>query len=171
MTTMHRSTYGLDSGGRCEVTTETGPTTHHDIPAVMVEAAVCARDVHLTSVAASSRDIPNVRSSDRDAWLWECDCGAEGLVADDEEAILAAMNHAMTATVAAALSTCHIRPEWRAKITYSHGRPGHTGWVSSHEEAERDGRIHAKHVSGAQSVTIERRLVIECPPEPAEEAK
>src|SRR5262245_26336213 len=134
--------------------TDTGAT--HELPAGMRSVAMDAHGQHAVTVV----DYPGVG----DHYGWCCSCGAEdaarmewGAAAD------AAREHAGQSVLAAALATCHIREEWRARITYSDGSTGHTVWYVSRDGAQRSAE-HERQRHYATAVTIERRLVIETEP-------
>jgi hypothetical protein len=64
--------------------------------------------------------------------------------------------------LAAALSTCTVREEWRAQITYPAGDEGHTQWWP----VRRDAEIYIGALRGSShTYTLQRRLVIETPGE------
>jgi len=65
--------------------------------------------------------------------------------------------------LAAALSVCTVRDEWRARITHRDGTVDHTVWYLSRDAAEKSGEYETRrHYTG--TVTVEHRLIITTPP-------
>jgi len=123
------------------------------LPAGMVEDARNERHEHDAQV-----------SDDGDyGWTWTCKCTATGACDDEDECLDDADRHEASTVLAAALSGCTIREQWRAKITHRDGTVDHTVWYLSRDAAEKSGEYETRrHYTG--TVTVEHRLIITTPP-------
>jgi hypothetical protein len=105
-----------------------------NLPSTLVEAA--ARGLHAHDLAVQEPSWSEMEDYDRDSY-----------------------RSAVCTTLAAALSTCTVREEWRAKITYEDGGGGHTGWVVRPDLVF--GVDYLTRMNPGARTTVERRLVIE----------
>ena len=123
------------------------------LPAGMVEDARNERHEHDAQV-----------SDDGDyGWTWTCNCTATGACDDEDECLDDADRHEASAVLAAALSGCTIREEWRAKITDRFGEYVWSDWYVRREEADWWPAVWAD-LDDANAYVVERRLVIETEP-------
>ena len=124
-----------------------------NIPEAMIQAARDERQKH---------DARIVDDGDY-GWIWLCECGATGHGEDEDDCSEEADCHEVGAGLTAALATCTVREQWRAKIS----RPTaatYTVWWQDRGDAESFVALfHRGHLGrdSSATVTVESRLVIE----------